>query len=231
MTDKYVVVIGDIVGSRAVADRKTLQRQLAAAVSRINRRLAKAAALLSPYTITLGDEIQAVYAHPASVVLDVVSLLGDLLPHRMRFCVAVGAIATGINKVAAIGMDGPAFHMARAGIDELKAAGDGSSLTVKAEEGLDVDLEDCTARLLDIHLRQWRPNRFKVLNAELPAAADESVERPDAKEVAAVIGITATAVYKNRVDGHIDLIARAAHSVGRSLAEKVAPRRSSARHR
>jgi hypothetical protein len=224
----HIVVIGDIVGSRDVADRKALQHQLATAVSRMNARLAPAAALLSPYTITLGDEIQAVYARPGSVILDVIRLQGEMLPHRMRFCVGLGAITTRINKVAAIGMDGPAFHVARAGIEELKSAGD-ASLAVKAEANIDVDLEDSAAKLLDVQVRAWRPNRFKVFMADLPAGLAESADKADARKVAARIGITVTAVYKNRVDGRIELLIRASRSIGRSLSKKVSQRPSSGR--
>ncbi len=219
----HVVVIGDIVGSRAVSDRKALQRQLAAAVSHVNARLAAASALLSPYTITLGDEIQAVYSHPASVILDVISIQGEMLPHRMRFCIGLGAITTRINKAAAIGMDGPAFHSSRAGIDELKRTGD-NFLAVKAEEGVEVDLEDCAARLLDARVRAWRANRFKVFMADVQCAHGESVRRPDAQKVAARIGISATAVYKNRAEGQIELVTRASTSIGRSLSNKVSQR-------
>jgi hypothetical protein len=219
----HVVVIGDIVGSRDVADRKTLQHQLATAVSRMNARLSTSAALLSPYTITLGDEIQAVYARPWSVILDVITLQGEMLPHKMRFCIGIGAITTRINKVAAIGMDGPAFHIARAGIDELKRDGD-VSLAVKAEGNVDVDLEDSAVKLLDVQVREWRPNRFKVFMADLPTAAAESTDKADAKKVAARIGITVTAVYKNRVDGRIELLIRASRSIGRSLSKKVSKR-------
>lgn len=194
----------------------------------MNARLAPSAALLSPYTITLGDEIQAVYARPWSVILDVITLQGEMLPHKMRFSIGVGAITTRINKVAAIGMDGPAFHMARAGIDELKSDGD-TLLAVKAEGNVDVDLEDSAVKLLDIQVREWRPNRFKVFMADLPTAAAESTDKADAKKVAARIGITVTAVYKNRVDGRIELLIRASRSIGRSLSKKVSQRRRSGR--
>jgi len=194
----------------------------------MNARLGSTATLLSPYTITLGDEIQAVYARPRSVILDVITLQGEMLPHRMRFCVGLGAITTRINKVAAIGMDGPAFHVARAGIDELKNAGD-ASLAVKAAGNVDFELEDSAAKLLDVQVREWRPNRFKVFMADLSAGAAESEDKADARKVAARIGITMTAVYKNRVDGRIEFIIRASRSIGHSLSKKVSQRASSDR--
>lgn len=43
-------------------------------------------------------------------------------PELLRFALGIGEIATAINPEQAIGMDGEAFHLARAGIDRLREA-------------------------------------------------------------------------------------------------------------
>jgi hypothetical protein len=114
----YLVVIGDVVASRAAGDRRELQRSLSAAVQRINasarRRLA------SPYTITLGDEFQAVYRSARDLFGDLWVLLEALYPVELRLAAGIGGIATPINKKQALGMDGASFHRARATMDRLK---------------------------------------------------------------------------------------------------------------
>ena len=115
---RYAVVIGDVVASRAARSRGALQRSLGAAVQRVNasarRRLA------SPYTITLGDEFQAVYRSPRGLLADLWALLDALHPVALRFAVGVGDIATPINRRQALGMDGASFYRARHTMEALK---------------------------------------------------------------------------------------------------------------
>ncbi len=51
----YIVVIADVVASRNIADRALIQDQFVATLSRLNDRNLQ---LVSPYTVTLGDEFQ-----------------------------------------------------------------------------------------------------------------------------------------------------------------------------
>jgi len=79
--------------------------------------------LLSPYTLTLGDELQAVPALAQGVFLDLLTMAAELAPVRLRFALGLGAIDTAINPEQAIGMDGSAFHLAGDGITRLKDTG------------------------------------------------------------------------------------------------------------
>ena len=78
-------------------------------------------ALVSPYTLTLGDEFQVLLRRASGCFLDLLRISADLYPEQMRFALALGEVDTAINPEQAIGMDGSAFHRARAGIDQLKA--------------------------------------------------------------------------------------------------------------
>ena len=64
---KVVIVIADIVLSREIPDRSTFQRHLKKSVGTLS---AGHPDLLSPYTVTLGDEFQAVYKRAARVFRD-----------------------------------------------------------------------------------------------------------------------------------------------------------------
>lgn len=209
----YAVVIGDIVRSRESSDRKALQRQLGHVVAHMNDRAGNSRFIMSPYTITLGDEVQSVYSAAATAVLDILAFRAHMRPVDMRFCIGVGEIATQINKKAAIGMDGPAFHVARSGIEQLKTDGT-AAFAVKAQSGIDVDLEDAAVKLMDVMMRAWRPTRFAVLSAALQGKADT-------RKIATGLGISRAGVYKNLADGHIDLLIDAATATGRSLAHKI----------
>jgi SatD family (SatD) len=211
---RVVVAIGDVVGSRESPDRMALQAALVAAVAAVNREARTRApeALLSPYTVTLGDEVQCVYGDPAGAALDVIAFKGKMLPHQLRFCLGVGELTTKINQREAIGMDGPAFHVARDGIEELKRDRS-TSLAVKAQPGIDVELEDCMLKLIDTSVEGWRAARFDIFRSTHRHVA--------VKDMARELGLSPVAVYKNLSDGRVALHLRAAEAVGRSLAERL----------
>ncbi|MGB5734868.1 MAG: SatD family protein [Thiohalocapsa sp.] len=140
MTTSYLAIIGDVIASRAIADRPAFQRRLrrtlearnaerrsndksAAAKAGVRDMAAGAweTALVSPYTLTLGDEFQVLLRRASGCFLDLLRISADLYPEQMRFALALGEVDTAINPEQAIGMDGSAFHRARAGIDQLKA--------------------------------------------------------------------------------------------------------------
>ncbi len=113
-----VCLIADIVGSRNVADRAKLQRDLNVRLTEVNT--VSKANLISPYTITLGDEFQAVYKDFGSVFHDISDILWAVYPNRVRFSLGRGILTTDINRSSATGMDGPAFYSARNQLTSLK---------------------------------------------------------------------------------------------------------------
>lgn len=124
---RYLCIIGDLVDSRSFANRSDFQQKLKKTITEVNRRNHAA----SPWTLTLGDEFQAVFQSENGVWDDVLSLMMVAWPHRIRFSLAVGGLDTAINSRQALGMDGPAFHLARSGIETLKA--NGGFIELKAE--------------------------------------------------------------------------------------------------
>ncbi|HPB66995.1 MAG TPA: SatD family protein [Spirochaetales bacterium] len=65
---KALCVIADLVDSRGIADRGRFQRGLKASLEALSSR--RGARLLSPYTITLGDEFQALYRDSGTLLAD-----------------------------------------------------------------------------------------------------------------------------------------------------------------
>ena len=114
---KYLVLIGDIVASRRLPARAQFQRRMKCVLQALNSRRKS---LVSPYTLTLGDEFQAVYRDADTAFADVFGLMAEIAPVQARFALSVGEIVTPINPAQSIGMDGPAFHRARALLDRLK---------------------------------------------------------------------------------------------------------------
>lgn len=181
---QVMALIGDVVASRAVPQRAVLQRQLQAALTAAGRR---AQGVASPYTLTLGDEFQAVYRRAATVFADIVGIMADVHPVQVRFALGVGPLATRLNPRQALGMDGPAFHHARAALQALKA--DGRLLRIASGAGADWALANRTLNLCSHQMEGWTRNRLAILAGLLRE------RRPDA--IGAELGISTVAVYKN----------------------------------
>lgn len=119
MNNLYGVVILDIVGSRKVKRRAELQCKLEGHIDWINKKYS--AILISPISITLGDEWQIITSNP-SECYNFIQEFQQLLWQddiELYAGIGIGDISTEINEK--IGkMDGPCFHQARKAINIAK---------------------------------------------------------------------------------------------------------------
>lgn len=192
---KYIVVIGDIISSRKVEKRNDLQKKLLAVFNDLNTA-DDGKYLISPYTITLGDEFQAVYEKADYLFLDSIRILEETLPQKIRFSFGIGEISTDINRNQSIGMDGRAFYFAREGIETLKEIRGSYKFNIYGLE--DPKLEKLYNNILMIFsnlLEGWNSNRYYILRSTIAKKA--------VKEIARDLLITEAAVYKNITDGSI----------------------------
>lgn len=190
----YLVVIGDIVKSKGIKSRAAFQKKLAAALADIS---AGNPSLASPHTLTLGDEFQAVYRRGAGLFSDLCRLQTACLPARVRLSVALGAINTAINPDQALGMDGPAFHLARENIETLKR--DGGAFALGGDVPGDPELRAALIDLIAASFPSWKTNRWLVLHGML--------NQTPVAELAASAGISPAAVYKNIRHGRLESLA------------------------
>lgn len=182
---QYLVLIGDVVGSRRLSARASLQKRIKAELVALNRRRPS---LSSPYTLTLGDEFQMVGRDATGIFADVFTLLAAVAPVRMRFGLAVGEIVTPLNREQAIGMDGPAFHRARAVLERLKGEGRLFGVQRSATE-TDDPLLTPVLNVLSAQVEGWKPVRLQLFAGMLTGLATAAL--------AAETGITIRAVNKN----------------------------------
>lgn len=207
-----ICVIGDLVGSRRVEDRMGLQDRLRMTLDSINGT--RKEHLLSPCTITLGDEYQAVYGDADSLFLDFFTVLRDLYPEKVRFSVGIGSLQTELNPRLAIGMDGPAFHVAREAMKSpFRRSG---CLFHIGQAGLDPPPWIGTALSLVSHeVKAWKPNRFLVFQRLLAGV--------DVKVIAEEARISTTAVYKNIQSGGLEAIRHLLAEIAQWVNQQVHP--------
>lgn len=118
---RYCALIGDIIGSRELAPeaRSGLQARLKHVLEEINEEFKMDIA--AQFLITLGDEFQGLL-YLAEPVLEIIERIDRAAyPSRIRYGIGIGELSTPVADEAALGADGPAYHLARDGVDALRA--------------------------------------------------------------------------------------------------------------
>jgi predicted DNA-binding protein YlxM (UPF0122 family) len=190
---KKLVLIGDIVASKEIKNRKEVQKKLQTLFKSLNKNNKE---IISPFTITLGDEFQAVFSKADNVFKYLWEILYALYPVKVRFSFGTGDITTSINTTQAIGMDGPAFYNAREGLNELKQTA--FLFNYVSEKERDVKLIKQILFLLSHLSSGWKDKRFKILSF--------LYDELSIYEIAKKMKITDKAVYKNIDAGALAII-------------------------
>jgi hypothetical protein len=182
----YVAVIGDVIRSRrlTVSVRRDVQRRLNSTLEALNSRYPRAVA--AKFLITVGDEFQGLL-RDASILPELIRVMELSLPDvDFRLGIGRGEVYTDLNDYA-IGMDGPAWHAARAAIEDAKTNRRLGGVFAGFGEDRDVILNGL-ARVLH-HLRSRLTVKQRQLLEALLQAGTQS-------EIALRSGITKQAVSK-----------------------------------
>ena len=111
----YLALIADVIDSKTVQERFDLQKQLEKTLQKMNELFGDY--LASRFTLTLGDEFQALLKVDAPVFQIIDTLRSELTPTQLRFGIGLGEIVTAIDPLQSVGADGPAYWNARAAIN------------------------------------------------------------------------------------------------------------------
>lgn len=180
-TTTLCAVIGDIVGSRRLPDRASFQGRFLRAVAELNRNC-RPGLVVSRFAVTTGDEFQGLLRSPGPAY-DILVELGSELGVSFRLGVGWGRVDTALRPEA-VGMDGPAFHLARAALLAGKATG--RSFSFRSGSPPRDDLVDSHAALLERLRRSWTERQREVIQA---------VETHGTQAAAAIaLGVTPAAV-------------------------------------
>ena len=111
----YLALIADVIDSKMVQERLGLQKQVEKTLQKMNELFGDY--LASRFTLTLGDEFQALLEVDAPVFQIIDTLRLELNPTQLRFGIGLGEIVTAIDPLQSVGADGPAYWNARAAIN------------------------------------------------------------------------------------------------------------------
>lgn len=187
-----VTLIADIIGSREIPDRRAFQRHLKSVLAEVNSQAT--GPLLSPYTLTIGDEFQAVHKDFGSIIPDVIHVLTRIHPAQLRVAVGYGPLSTDINPHAALEMDGKAFNDARELMDQLKTR-DQTIVQIIAPGLPNLELVNICLTLFSNAIASWKPNTLQIMSSLL--------KRNTVADIAEHLNITRRAVNKNIATNHL----------------------------
>lgn len=196
----YCVFIGDLIGSKGMSERGQAQERIKKAINKVNHNYHSY--LISPFTITQGDEIAAVLKNIAFTYEIVINLEKEIFPLKMRFGISLGKITTPLYKDAAA-VDGPAFYKAAEALEKAKKE---DSLIVFNTGNLAFDiLINTLESLLHLLKNSWtdQQRRIAILYSQLK----------NQKKVAERIKISQPAVTKVLKTTSFKKVQRAEESV------------------
>ncbi|EHI75233.1 putative satD protein [Streptococcus criceti] len=163
----YLALIGDIINSKELKDRAQVQEQLLGLMQAINKDYASV--IVSPFTVTTGDEFQALLRPSDNIFQIIDNIQMQLLPVQIRFGLGLGEMLTPINDKQSIGSDGPAFWWAREAINHVHDKTDYGVARIALSCDNQLIQESVNSLLAsgDFIKSKWTANQLAILKALL----------------------------------------------------------------
>lgn len=190
----YIALIGDIIDSKKIADRGQAQQKLLALMKELNQKYQQW--LVSPFTVTTGDEFQALLKPNTQLFQMIDDLVLAFAPHQIRFGIGLGKMLTDINPKQSIGSDGPAYWRAREAINRIHAKNDYGSnhLAVSLENEESSQLINSILATCSFIKGKWTPSQLEILQCLLAQGIyDEGFSN---KKIAELLGVSPSALNK-----------------------------------
>ena len=193
----HAVVMGDLVSSEDTASVETLHARFNSAVQWTNAT--HGPSIVSPLTITLGDEFQGLCATLEGGLRVVRDLRTRLLTHGVgcRFVTGTVRLETPVNPARAWNMMGPGLAASRQRLADKRDA-NAYRFELRGEPALQALMEAVGAGLTEIE-DGWTDRQRQVVLALQGEAAAPLAER---------LGMSAQTLYKIRRAGQFDLYGR-----------------------
>jgi len=204
---KYIVVIGDLINSRQISGRDMFQESLIKRLHLLNT----SKILASKYAITLGDEFQAVFTSPEGIFEHFFSLMCGISPNKLRISIGIGEISTKINQENPLGMDGPAFHNARNGMNQIKESH--SFFNIEGLSSENNNLVNSVLKYISYTINGWNENRLKIFYGKFSGNK--------VKDISKDLSISEQAVYKSIREGRLDDLVEIFRNIETSIKREI----------
>jgi hypothetical protein len=192
----YVIIMADIINS-GKKNPKKLMTSFQNVVDEVNKE--SKSLLLSPITITLGDEFQGIASNVQSAIRLLFSLQEKIIKSdarfKLRYVIVEGAIDTPINEKIAYGMLGEGLTKARKLLETSKTESENYHFELK-------DTKKSEALANSLFLYQSIVDGWNLVRDE--ELIVEFIELDDYKKVAEKLGKTRSQIWKRRKSLRID---------------------------
>lgn len=181
MSKEQYILMGDVVSSKDY-DSQMLQKQLKTLTANCNEALQQS--LLSPYTITLGDEFQGIPSSLSAAIETLFYLeeecLRQSLDFKLHYVLHLGIIETEINPDIAYEMMGPGLTKARELLSSKKR--NRKRFQFQLNDETDTLQLNRLFEILDSIILSWKKDDFSLIldminnenNAEVGAIHDKN---------------------------------------------------------
>jgi hypothetical protein len=207
-----LVLLGDVVGSRRIPDRRSFRKHVEQAFGELSRT--REEALEVPIQLILGiDTFGAVVREAAAVPDLALDLWLALRPERARLIFARGPLDVGRGSTDFGRLDGPVLHAAKAAIVELEGRGDLLGF-VGFGAGLDPAL-DAAGMLLGLACTAWTERQAEVVRHYRALGEQKAVARR--------LGVSPQAVSDSLKKSRYETVARSIAALADSLGGQTGP--------
>lgn len=208
-TTSFAVLMGDLVDSEIYPNPALLHDHFNAAINRQNDELAKD--IVSPLTITLGDEFQGLLTSLVAAAKVARNIRYELLREEIdcRFVIGIIDLKTNLNSERAWNMLGPGFADAREKLNE-KRSSNRYRFSMPQEEILETMLEALGASLSAIE-RDWSIAQREDITRLVGGAS--------VAEIASARNVSVHNIYKVRAAGDFDLYVLQWDAIHKALTE------------
>ncbi len=185
---KHYILMADIIGSSA-KDQKKLMQDFKLLAQDVNENFKQS--IISPLTITLGDEFQCILNDLQTAIIIIISIeeyiIAKQLKFNLRYVLNYGLIETPINSIIAYEMLGKGLTDARSILENSK--GENNRFFITIDNKLQNQLLTNTFVLLENIIENWNVEKdFEILS--------NFITYQDYKIVAKNIGKTRSQVWK-----------------------------------
>lgn len=206
-TRGFLALIGDLSGSRDVADRAGLQRELKQALKRIAGRKSFAAVRAAGPEITAGDEFQILLhaeKHPGTgeEAMSFLVELSEDLPVRCAFGIGFGTLSTAL-KAPIRELDGTCFHRAREALERAKR--EDRWAVVAGAPAPEAEIANAILRLTGSIRESWTERQKEIIRVRRKI--------PLQKDVARMLKVSPSVISEALSAARHDAILEADHAV------------------
>ncbi|MEK8179541.1 SatD family protein [Flavobacterium buctense] len=161
----YAILMADILDS-GEKDSNKLMLEFKSIVNYINENQRNN--IISPLTITLGDEFQAIIdtvENAVNIIIEIEEfILSKGLSFKLRYVLNFGKVETQINRQIAYEMLGKGLTDARKELNNLKNSESRFLIKLKKEEWRVEKMLNDTFRIFQYFIDSWKINEYKIVS-------------------------------------------------------------------